>query len=148
MGANDSNIILGRKPDGTFTAIKVDENGNLVTTASVGGTSTVQLGDGTATATITDVSGKKSLDVNVTDLTISKDNDSITTHAAQLTTRLDDATTSNITYIGEASVGANEGSASWRIKRIDETSNLKILFADGNSNFDNIWSNRASLSYS
>lgn len=148
MSANDSNIILGKKPDGTYTAVKVDENGNLVTTGSSGGSSAVQISDGSVTATITDVSGKKSLDVNVTDITINKDNDSITTHAAQLTTRLDDTSTLNMTYVGEANIGSAESSAVWRIKRIDETSGIKILYADGDSNFDNIWNNRTSLAYS
>lgn len=52
------------------------------------------------------------------------------------------------TYIGKAEIGSAEGSAVWQIKRIDETSGMKILYADGNINFDNIWSNYASLSYS
>jgi hypothetical protein len=148
MSANDSKIILGKKPDGTYTAVKVDENGNLVITGSAGGSSAVQISDGSVTATITDVSGKKSLDVNVTDITINKDNDSITTHAAQLTTRLDDTSTLNMTYVGEANIGSAESSAVWRIKRIDETSGIKILYADGDSNFNNIWNNRTSLTYS
>jgi len=148
MSANDSKIILGKKPDGTYTAVKVDENGNLVTTGSSGGSSAVQISDGSVTATITDVSGKKSLDVNVTDITINKDNDSITTHAAQLTTRLDDTSTLSMTYVGEANIGSAESSAVWRIKRIDETSGIKILYADGDANFNNIWNNRTSLAYS
>lgn len=51
------------------------------------------------------------------------------------------------TYIGKAEIGSAEGSAVWQIKRIDETSGMKILFADGNKNFDNIWSNYSSITY-
>jgi hypothetical protein len=52
------------------------------------------------------------------------------------------------TYIGKAVTGSDEGDAVWQIFRMDETSGLKIEWADGNSNFDNIWSNYAGLSYS
>lgn len=50
-------------------------------------------------------------------------------------------------YLGEAAPSSAEGSAVWRIQRIT-TSTGKIEYADGNSEFDNVWSNRASLSYS
>ena len=57
-----------------------------------------------------------------------------------------DATTS---YVGEAAAGSSEGSAVWRIQRIVSSgADLTITFADGNTNFDNVWTNRASLSYS
>lgn len=58
------------------------------------------------------------------------------------------ATVGSITYIGKANIGSATSSASWQVKRIDETSGLVAMWADGNSNFDNIWDNRASLSYS
>ena len=52
------------------------------------------------------------------------------------------------TYIGEASPGSITSSAIWRIKRIIETgSDSEITWADGNSDFDNIWDNRLSLTY-
>lgn len=62
--------------------------------------------------------------------------------------RLDDTTTTDVTYVGVASPGSAEGSAVWKIKKIDETTGLSITWADGNSNADNIWTNRASLTYS
>lgn len=53
------------------------------------------------------------------------------------------------TFVGEAAPGSADSSAVWRISRITATgSDLVILWADGNSNFDNVWNNRASLSYS
>lgn len=57
---------------------------------------------------------------------------------------IDDSTTANVTYIGYAAIATPESNASWKIKKLDETtSNLKILWADGNANYDNIWNNRA-----
>lgn len=52
------------------------------------------------------------------------------------------------TYIGKAVIASAEGDAVWQVQRLDETSGLKVLWADGNSNFDNVWTNYGSLSYS
>ena len=62
------------------------------------------------------------------------------------TTRI--VTVGTLTYIGNAAIGSATSAAVWQIKRLDETSGLIKLWADGNANFDNIWDNRASLSYS
>lgn len=64
-------------------------------------------------------------------------------------TRTDDAS-STITYVGKAAVGSLTASAVWLIFRMDTgtTNQLIITYADGDSSFDNIWDNRASLSYS
>jgi hypothetical protein len=52
-------------------------------------------------------------------------------------------------YRGEATPGSLESAAVWRIQRIDIVgTDFTILYADGNNNFDNIWNNRATLSYS
>lgn len=60
-----------------------------------------------------------------------------------------DAADSTTTYIGEAIVGSVTSGAIWRIKKIVASGSLtSILFADGNQNYDNVWDNRASLSYS
>ena len=148
MSANESKVILGKKPDGSYTAIKVDENGNLVVSGTPGGASSVQISDGTDTATITDVSGKKSLDVNVTDITLNKDNDSVTSHEAQLKTLIDEFS-DTVTYIGKAAPGASTSSSVWLIKKITESGSVTtVAFADGDSNFNNVWDNRTSLSYS
>lgn len=70
------------------------------------------------------------------------------TDSAQFTLRLDDVG-AGITYIGEANPSSAESAAVWRIKRLDETGpDLDILWADGNASFDNVWSDRAILSYS
>lgn len=61
-----------------------------------------------------------------------------------LTLRYDEGAT--YTYVGEATPGADEGDAVWRIKRITNASNT-ILWADGNSAFDNIWTAKGGLVY-
>lgn len=62
-------------------------------------------------------------------------------------TRLDEAS-STVTYVGKATTGSSTGSAVWQIQKLDSTSGLVITWADGDSSFDNVWNNRASLSYS
>lgn len=60
-----------------------------------------------------------------------------------------DSGDSTITYVGKAVAGSTLSSAVWQINRITDTSgDLSIQFADGDSNFDNIWDDRESLSYS
>lgn len=66
-----------------------------------------------------------------------------------LLTKIDTTTTSGVTYIGKAAVGSSAASAVWQIKKLDSnTLALDKTWADGDDNFDNIWNNRASLSYS
>ena len=62
-----------------------------------------------------------------------------------------DYASTTVRYQGHASPGAAEGAASWRIKKmtLDTSGRLvKTEFADGNGNFDNVWTDRAGLSYS
>lgn len=54
----------------------------------------------------------------------------------------------NISYVGKSATGSLTSSATWQVQRIDETTGLVIEWADGDSEFDNIWDNRESLSYS
>jgi hypothetical protein len=66
----------------------------------------------------------------------------------QLTVRYDEVT-DTIAYVGEAPPGAVESEAVWRVKRLDSSViEVDLQFADGDKNFDNIWGNRAALSYS
>jgi len=53
-----------------------------------------------------------------------------------------------LTYIGYAKAGGLTSSAVWRIMKINEENGVIIEWADGNTKFDNIWDNYASLSYS
>lgn len=70
-----------------------------------------------------------------------------------LTTRsdtIDPTVFPEVTYRGDALPGTLTSAASWRIQRltIQSDGDMEVLFADGNDNFDNIWDNRLSLSYS
>lgn len=57
------------------------------------------------------------------------------------------ATVGSVDYVGEASIGTATSAASWRIKRVDSTTGTVIQWA-GTGVFDQVWDNRASLSYS
>ena len=57
------------------------------------------------------------------------------------------ATVGDVDYIGEASIGTATSAASWRIKKVDSASGTIITWA-GTGIFNQIWDNRASLSYS
>jgi len=65
---------------------------------------------------------------------------------------VDSISSSDLMYIGEATPGTATSSASWRIKRIDlnagTDSDISIRYAEGTSNFDNIWDNHLTLNYS
>lgn len=53
-----------------------------------------------------------------------------------------------ITYVGTAPPGSSENSPVWRIKQVLTTgADLRILWADGDSEFNNVWADRVSLSY-
>lgn len=69
----------------------------------------------------------------------------ITANPTKYVTNTDDYTDTYF-YVGNASPGTATNSASWQIFRISSIGVMQ--FADGNSNFDNVWDNRASLSYS
>lgn len=60
-----------------------------------------------------------------------------------------DVVSASVTYIGFADPGSNDASAVWKIKKIITTGeDIEIVWADGNTNFDNVWNDRASLTYS
>lgn len=60
-----------------------------------------------------------------------------------------DAASATVTYQGWAAPGTATSAASWRIKRITEsTGDFALEFAAGSNAFNQVWDNRASLSYS
>jgi hypothetical protein len=66
-------------------------------------------------------------------------------------TRYDqDAATPTLAYLGKAQVGTATSAASWQIQKLDFgiDGDVTVTWADGNAGFDNVWDNRASLSYS
>lgn len=60
----------------------------------------------------------------------------------------EDSGNADITYIGNAALGASESDPVWQIKQLYSATGLDKTWCDGNDNFDNIWTNRESLSYS
>jgi hypothetical protein len=70
-----------------------------------------------------------------------------------LTTRsdtIDPTVFPEVTYRGDALPGTATSGALWRVQRLTMQSDgdTEIVFADGDDNFDNIWDNRLSLTYS
>lgn len=60
-----------------------------------------------------------------------------------------DVASATVTYIGEAVVGTLGSASTWRIQRVTVSGAVtSIEWADGNANADNVWDDRASLSYS
>lgn len=53
-----------------------------------------------------------------------------------------------ITYVGEAEAGALLNLPVWRIKRISTSHGVEIAFADGDIEFNNIWEDRLTKTYS
>lgn len=69
------------------------------------------------------------------------------TSGQSFTTRIDVVGT--VTYIGEANPGTTAATAAWRIKRISESGQDAVVeWADGDDAFDNVWDDRAILTYS
>jgi len=60
-----------------------------------------------------------------------------------------DVVSSTVTYVGKAVVGASTAAAVWKVFRMTTASDgdLTIEYADGDADFDNVWDNRAGLSY-
>lgn len=74
---------------------------------------------------------------------------SVNTGATTSYTKRFEEASAGVYYLGEAVLGSAEGSAVWRLQKITEVGSLlTIIWADGNSNFDNVWNDRATLTYS
>jgi len=54
----------------------------------------------------------------------------------------------DVTYVGKAGAGTAEATAGWQAMKIDETSGVKVTWADGNSKFDNVATDLTALDYS
>ena len=71
----------------------------------------------------------------------------ISTLDTTYTVRLDEAS-ATVTYVGEGAINSVESNPVWRIRKLTTTGSvLAIQWADGNQNFDNVWTDRASLTY-
>lgn len=83
--------------------------------------------------------------INTTNTTIELPSDLEMPYAQQV-----DFVNDNVIYKGWADTGTTTSTPAWRIQKItfvgtDE--DVVIEWADGNGNFDNVWDNRASLTY-
>lgn len=56
---------------------------------------------------------------------------------------------STISYVGKAATSSATSAAVWQVSRLtsDGAGGVVLEYADGNASYDNIWDNRASLSY-
>lgn len=60
-----------------------------------------------------------------------------------------DVASATDTYIGEAEAGSAASGSVWRIRKMVTTgSDISITWADGDTLFNNVWDDRAALSYS
>ena len=106
---------------------------------------------GTAeTVRITSTNG--ALDANITGGTVNVDvvvGDLVNTQDQPYALQVDDEN-SGTTIVGEAAVASNTGSAVWRMKRIVDTGGTEVVitWADGDSDFDNIWTARGTMNFS
>jgi len=61
---------------------------------------------------------------------------------------IDDYAVAGTEYVGKAICGANTASPVWQIQRMVTVGSVDtITWADGDGKFDNIWDNRAALTY-
>lgn len=68
--------------------------------------------------------------------------------SGDLAVRMDELTTPDITYVGKARPGEAVGDAVWQILKMDDSGDgLVITWADGDTSFDNVWDDRATLTY-
>lgn len=60
-----------------------------------------------------------------------------------------DEVSSTVTYLGLAKSGTPTSASLWQIRKISVSSTVtSFTWADGDGNYDNVWDNRASLTYS
>jgi hypothetical protein len=61
---------------------------------------------------------------------------------------IDDTGVGGITYVGFAVNGTPTSAPRWKVKKITEVGTITTIeYADGDSKFDNIWDDRATLTY-
>lgn len=78
---------------------------------------------------------------------VSSDAGALGPNGVALTTRVDEPS-SSITYVGKAEVGESAANAVWQIFKVTTSGTETIItYADGDTSFNNVWANRASLTY-
>lgn len=169
--ATPASPLIALDPDGQLVSLSVNASGELIVSGAIGGGSgsgATKITNGSIDATLTDIFGKISLDVNVTDITITHADDSIrlgngTNFISSETigsevalkaepvikTVLVDDFSSTETFVGYAAVGTLPNQSLWRIKKITTSGSQTVMhWCDGDSSFNNKWDDRAILTYS
>lgn len=60
-----------------------------------------------------------------------------------------DKISDTLSYVGKAAPNSDTADPVWQVRKIETVGSvLSVLYAEGNDRFDNIWDDRASLSYS
>lgn len=59
-----------------------------------------------------------------------------------------DSVTATTFYLGKAAAGTATSAAAWQIMKVDESVGTVTTWANGTTDFSNIWDNRQALSYS
>ncbi len=71
-----------------------------------------------------------------------------TTSSPKRVTAIDEVDAST-TYLGFAKLGVATSEAKWQVLRIQKTGTVTLIqYADGDTRFNNVWDDRASLTYS
>ena len=64
-----------------------------------------------------------------------------------MATKIDEAS-ATVTYVGKALLGSASSAAVWQIQKITVASTVtSITWADSDADFNNVWDDRASLTY-
>lgn len=79
--------------------------------------------------------------------TLTADTSSIETRSKAMKTAVDEAS-ATVTYVGESTTGSATSASLWRIKRLTQAGTVLLTeWAGGTGSFNNVWDNRASLTY-
>lgn len=92
-----------------------------------------------------DVFGGITSPLTIQQADLNADIDEVSVYEGVISKRVDEVS-STITYIGEAVAGSAEGSSVWRVRKIDFTNPISIKWA-GTGIYNQVWSNRAALTY-
>jgi hypothetical protein len=129
-----------------YLDVAVDSSGNLLTSGGGGGGGgAVTIADGADVAQGARLDATYSGTGNATVISLLK---ALRELQLEEATRLDDVG-GGVSYVGKAIPGTATSAGSWQVKRLTEAAgDVVVEYADGNNAYDNIWDNRASLSYS
>lgn len=142
--ALDANQVLKQSFDESADRLRVDAEVTAVVESVTVNVGDVSIKDGTVDSQKLKVNPDGSIDVNAVLDAAGGDNVAI----GNTWKKYIDQPNATTTYIGASNPGSSTSSAAWQIKRITVSGTQTFIeFADGNLNFDNVWNNRAALTY-